>query len=63
MDSGGALSGETCAGYVTVWQGGKEAGRGSRGDGVAGPMGESGEVSVLVGELDEGEGEGRRGGG
>ena len=56
------LSGETCAGYVTMWQVGKEGGRGSRRDGVAGE-GESGEVSVSVDELDEGEGEGRRGGG
>ena len=41
MDSGGAsgpatsLRG-TCVGYVTVWQLGREGGRGSPGDGVAG---------------------------
>ena len=42
--------------------GGEGSGEDSRGDGVA-AEGESGEVSALVGELDEGEGEGRRGGG
>ena len=33
------LSGETCVGYLTLWQGAKEAGKGSRGDGVAGSRG------------------------
>ena len=41
------LSGETCVGYMTVWQVGTEKGEG-----------ESGEVSGPVGELDEGDGEG-----
>ena len=54
------LSGETSAGYVTMWHGGEEGGRESWGDGA---KGESGEVSVPVGELDEGEGESWRGGG
>ena len=30
------LSGETCVGYMTVWQEGKEVGRRTRGDGVVG---------------------------
>ena len=47
---------------MTVWQGRKEKGRGSRGDGVAGSRG-SQESSRPVGELDEGEGEGWRGSG
>ena len=33
------LSGETCVGYMTMCQGGKEVGRESRGDGVVGSRG------------------------
>ena len=33
------LSGETHVGYVTLWQEGREEGRGSQGDGVAGLRG------------------------
>ena len=45
---------------MTVLQGRKEEGRGSRGDGVAGSRG-SQESSRPVGELDEQEGEGLAG--
>ena len=45
---------------MTVWQGRKEEGRGSRGDGVAGSRGNQ-ESSRPVGELDEGGGEGLAG--
>ena len=54
------LLGETHAGYLT-WQGGKEGG-GRVGEMGYRAEGESGEVSVPVGELDEGEGEGWQGG-
>ena len=54
------LSGETCVGYLTLGLGAKEAGKGSRGDGVAGSRG-SQESSRPVGELDEQEGEGLAG--
>lgn len=61
------LLGETCAGYVTVTRdrvaGGEGSGEGESGRWGSRVEGESGEVSVPVGELDEGEGEGRRGGG
>ena len=52
------LSGETCAGYVTLWQGGRKGGEGESGRWGGGAEGESGEISVPVGELGEGEGEG-----
>ena len=53
-----ALSGDR-VGYMTVWQGGRK-GVGELGRGGRGVEGASGEVSGQVGELDEGEGEGRR---
>ena len=70
MDSGGALwschlSQGKRVGYRTVWEEEREEGTPKMESGRWGSRveGESGEVSGLVGELDEGEGEGWQGGG
>ena len=56
------LSGEPCRVHDRVAGGGRK-GWGESGRWGSGAEGESGEVSGPVGELDEGEGEGQRGGG